>query len=144
MSGWVAVGRDESRRLMDSFPGRIRRNARSVWLEVLLRAQYLDGQYDGKPIRRGQFPFGQDELARTCGITRKELITVLNRFAKSSVLHIETNNLGSMATVMNFNTYSPLLRKADRERGSKCTAEAHQADIQNKNKYKDTKRILRT
>jgi hypothetical protein len=127
--GWVAVSRDESQRLMEIFPPKTRLNARSVWFEMLLRAQYSDGQYNGRPIRRGQFPFGQAELARACGLSRRQVKTVLNRLEEGSVLHIKADNHGSMATILNFDTYSPPFQaegqRNGQQRDSKSTAKGH-------------------
>lgn len=55
---------------------------------------------------------------------------------KGSILHIEADNRGSFATILNFDTYSPPFKAEGQRKGQ-------QRDTQNKNKYKNKYRVLR-
>ena len=107
--------------LIEAFPGALRLGARSLWLEILMRARQYPGAYDGVELDRGQFAFGVEKIGAVCGLTRQQMRTLLKWSMKLGKLTIEATNHGSVGTVMNFNSYVPPNPAANQARNQQAT-----------------------
>jgi len=90
---------------IEKLPPRIRQNATLVLLEVFFRARRTEGDFEGHELKRGDFAFGEDKLAETCFLTREKIRRVFSHLTRKSVLTIQTTSLGSVGTVIDFDSY---------------------------------------
>jgi hypothetical protein len=133
MSGFIQLEREPFRRLMQKFRARQRAGAHAFWIEALMRANYEDGPYDGELLKRGQFLFGREEMARTLGLSERQVRTLTERFKKLSELTIETSSRGTKTTIVNYDTYvgSPPQndQQNDQQTTSKRPANDHSEEV---------------
>ena len=67
---------------------------KAVFLELLLRANYHEGRYEGIELQPGQAIFGRKELADCLGITEQNVRTSIKRLKSTKELTTKsTNNL---------------------------------------------------
>lgn len=102
---FIQLRRSAYRNLMQQFPHRLRAGAAAYWIEVLLRANYEPGHANGQLLQRGQFLFGRDELAKTVGLSPRNVRTLTDHFEKHAELTINATSHGSIGTIVNYNAY---------------------------------------
>lgn len=74
-------------------------NTKAVFIELLLRANYKDGEYRGVQIKAGQAVFGRNELAEAVGLTPQNVKTSINHLKSTNEITIKTTNKFSVITV---------------------------------------------
>lgn len=100
--GWVAFPREIASQRFYKNP-----TARSIFLHMLLLANHKDNYLkDGTLVQRGQYVYGQEELAKVLGFTRDVVRVGLNNLKKWENLTIKTTNAGSIATIVNYDYYA--------------------------------------
>ena len=78
---------------------------------------------DGKPLARGQFVFGRDKMAQKLGISVGQLRTIVKYLEKMGELTIETTSKGTIATIVQYETYAGFDHKNDQQDDQQTTNE---------------------
>jgi hypothetical protein len=119
--GWFPIQRAPIHDLTEAFPAKLRAGARSLWLEVLSRARQRPGTVEGQVLARGQLVFGEDKIGDVCGLSRQQVRTLHGRLVKLGKLTIKATNQGSVATVVDFDSYVPPETEANQGSGQQVT-----------------------
>lgn len=80
-------------------------NTKVVFLELLIRANYKDGEFKGVLIKAGQAVFGRKELAETVGLSEQNVTTAISHLKSTNDITIKSNNRFSVATITNWAFY---------------------------------------
>lgn len=81
------------------------RNMLLVWIDLLLRARYTDGYYNGISIKRGQCLVGRSATGRELVMTESEYRGCLKRLKMSQQITTEKTNKGTLVTIINWDKY---------------------------------------
>lgn len=81
------------------------RNMLLVWIDLLLRARYTDGYYNGILIKRGQCLVGRSATGRELVMTESEYRGCLKRLKMSQQITTEKTNKGTLVTIINWEKY---------------------------------------
>ena len=111
MNGFSPINKKAFDDLIEKLPKKRRLNARSLLVEILFRTRRSKGWFDGIELERGQFAFGECNLAAKCYLSRQAIRTLTYWFKKVEFLTIKTTNRGSIGTIIEFNTYISDQRK---------------------------------
>lgn len=103
---------------------------KDVFLHCLLSANFIDENWKGQKIKRGQFPTSVEKLATTLGLTVQQTRTALKNLQTTNEITIQTTNRYSIITVINYNCYQPNVKQGKGLRGNnKQTTNKQQAKI---------------
>ncbi len=80
-------------------------NTKDVFLELLLTANWKDGEYLGHKVLRGQCVFGRKELAQNIGISEQAARTAINHLISTNEITINSTNKYSIATIVKYDDY---------------------------------------
>lgn len=101
---------------------------KDVFLHCLLSANFIDENWKGQKIKRGQFPTSVEKLATTLGLTVQQTRTALKNLQTTNEITIQTTNRYSIITVINYNCYQPNVKQGKGLRGNnKQTTNKQQA-----------------
>ncbi len=76
----------------------------AVYIHLLLNAAWVDTEYKGVHLDRGQALISQRDFAEKCGVTRQELRTILQRLTST---HKITQSATRKNTVVTLLEYDP-------------------------------------
>ena len=80
-------------------------NTMRVFLDILLNANYQDGEYMGHEIKAGQCVIGRKALAARLGISERSVRTALTHLKSTNEITIKTTNKFSIVTIENWEKY---------------------------------------
>lgn len=100
MSGWIKLHRK-----FDKWEWRDKPDMVSLFLHILMEANYEERKWHGITIKRGQCVFGRKKWSIALGISERSLRTCLERLKSTNELTIETTNQFSILTVVNYQQY---------------------------------------
>ncbi len=80
-------------------------NVKSVFLHLLLTANFKEKNWRGHTIKRGQTITGRVELAKTLKMSEQEVRTALKKLKKTKEITIKSTNKFSVVTLVNFEVY---------------------------------------
>lgn len=80
-------------------------NVKSVFLHILLTANFKEKSWRGHTIKRGQTVTGRVELAKTLKMSEQEVRTALKKLVKTKEITIKSTNRFSIITLVNFEAY---------------------------------------
>lgn len=78
---------------------------RDVFIYLLLNASHNRYKSRGITYERGQVPFGRKQLAERLGFSEQQVRTAIKRLKSTNEISIESTNLGSVATIVNYDKY---------------------------------------
>jgi len=84
----------------------------SIFIHLLLRANYEDGKWRGISIKRGQFITGRNTLSKTTGLSVQSVRTCLERLKSTNEITIKSTNKFSIITILKFDDYQQDERKS--------------------------------
>lgn len=96
-------------------------NTFRLFIHMLLKANWKDGQFKGTTVPRGSFVSSYPRLAEECGLTINELRTVLKHLKSTGEVTVTTNNKYSIFTVNNYCKYQDTNKRGD----SQSTGNTH-------------------
>ena len=77
-----------------------------LWSCILIRANWKDGWFQGRRIKRGQLAVSMGTLAKKCQCCRHTVIRTLKKFIDSGMIKTEeVSNQFTVITVCNYNRY---------------------------------------
>lgn len=80
---------------------------RLIFEHCLYSANFKDEVWQGKLIKRGQFPTSVEKLAVSNGLTTQQTRTALNNLQITNEITIQATNRYSIITVVNWDLYQP-------------------------------------
>lgn len=80
-------------------------NTMRVFLDILLNANYEDGEYRGHQIKAGQCVIGRKALAKRLCISEQSVRTALEHLKSTNEITIKSTNKFSIATITNWAKY---------------------------------------
>lgn len=78
---------------------------KSVFIHLLLIANFKQAEYHGRTVERGQAVFGRENLASVLGITVQQVRTALNKLKSTGEITVQSYSKFSVATIRNFELY---------------------------------------
>ena len=78
---------------------------KSVFVDLLMTANYEDSGYMGHTVKRGQAVFGYASLAERSGVTVQQARTAIKKLQKTGEITVWTNRHFSIATIVKFDEY---------------------------------------
>jgi hypothetical protein len=100
MSGWVKI-----HRVFDKWEWYSSPNCVTVFIDILLRANYEDGRYLGVSIPAGSFTTSPEQIAKRTGLTRQQVRTVLTKLKSTNEITIKTTNKFTMISIVKWDFY---------------------------------------
>lgn len=76
-----------------------------LFVNLLLMANWEDGEWQGKPIKRGQLVTGRKALAAQTGLSEQTVRTSLNRLKSTNEITIASTNKFSVITIVNYGKF---------------------------------------
>ena len=101
-------------------------NTFRVFLHCLLKANFTDGRFEGKDVRRGQFVTSLDHLSKETQLSIKEVRTALNHLIGTGELASQSFNRFRIITVIKYNDYQDKDKQNGRQAASNGQAEGRQ------------------
>lgn len=101
-------------------------NTKILFLHCLLKANWKDGKFEGKEIKRGELVTSLPTLAFETGLTVRQIRTALNHLKMTGELTVKTTSKYSVITVNNYNIY----QSNDRQNDSQVTVKRQSEDSQ--------------
>lgn len=98
----------------------------SVFLFILLRANYRDGEYNGVPILRGEAVITYPLLATACGITISQARTAIKNLILTGRIAVKKYPKFSVVSVIKYNAFQNIAGKT----AGKSQANRRQVDSQ--------------
>lgn len=80
-------------------------NTKAVFLHLLLTANFTETEYMGVKIYPGQTVIGRKALAKTLGMSEKNVRTALNHLKSTNEVAIKPTNKFSIVTIVNWELY---------------------------------------
>ena len=80
-------------------------NMVSVWVHLLILANFEDKQWHDTIIERGQIVIGLESFSKTIGITVQELRTCIKRLCNSNMITTKSTNKYTIITICNYDKY---------------------------------------
>ena len=80
-------------------------NTCRLFLHMILKANYKDGEYQGVTIPRGAFISSYSELAQEIGLSVKNIRTALEHLKKTGEVAVSRHSKFSVFTVKNYSVY---------------------------------------
>lgn len=96
-------------------------NTKAVFLHLLLTANYKETEYMGMTIYPGQTVIGRKALAKTLGLSERNIRTSLNRLKSTNEVTIKTTNKFSVVTIVNWESYQVDANEVTTKTTSKVT-----------------------
>lgn len=114
-------------------------NTFRLFIHCLLMANYIDGFFEGREIKRGQFVTSIDHLSKETRLTNKEVRTALDRLQRTGELASESCNRYRVITVVKYDQYQIEGKQNGRQRASQGQAEGKPGASQGQQYNKDNK-----
>ena len=80
-------------------------NTKAVFLHLLLTANFTESEYMGVKIYPGQTVIGRKALAKTLGMSEKNVRTALNHLKETNEITIKATNKYSIVTIVGWELY---------------------------------------
>lgn len=104
-------------------------NTKILFFHCLLKANWKDGKFEGKVIKRGSFVSSISKLALETDLTQREVRTALEHLKSTGEVTIKTNNKYSIITVNNYCLYQAVDTQSDIQSDTQPTDNRHSNDI---------------
>ena len=101
-------------------------NTFRVFLHCLLMANFTDGRFEGREIKRGQFVTSLDHLSKDTKLSVKEIRTALDHLQRTGELASESCNRYRVITVVKYDEYQLEDKQNGKQRASEGQAEGKQ------------------
>ena len=115
----------------------------SVWLYLLLTANWKDKVWQGVTVKRGQTIIGREKLSKTLGISEQKIRNCIKRLKSTSQITIKTTNRYSIITIVKWEEYQGRLEKQPDEQPANQQTNNQQTTTPKDNKeYKEEEDFL--
>lgn len=117
-------------------------NTFRVFLHILLKANFTDGRFEGREIKRGQLVTSLDHLSKETKLTIKEVRTALNHLIRTGELASESCNIYRVITVVKYNEYQSKGNQNGKQGASEGQAEGKQGASEGQ-QYNNNNNVIR-
>lgn len=93
----------------------------SLWIHLLLKAEYKDGSYKGTPLKAGQVITGRKKLASQTGMTEQQIRRGLAALQNNQQITIKSTNKFSIITIRKWKSYQHDNQQKAQRRGGQTT-----------------------
>ena len=93
----------------------------SVFLALLIMADYRDAVWKGTPLKRGQVITSRAALSKTCGLSQQQVRTALRHLISTGEITGESTSRYTLITIVNYGLY----QDAGEESGQPDDRETH-------------------
>jgi uncharacterized phage protein (TIGR02220 family) len=100
MSGWVKIHRS-----LQEWEWYGHENCLIVFIDILLQANYEDGQYRGIFIPKGSLTTSPEKIGLRTGLSRGQVRTVLDKLVSTNEITTKATNQFTMITVTNWEKF---------------------------------------
>jgi hypothetical protein len=76
-----------------------------LYIHLLLKANFSDGRFHGKEVKRGQLITGRNALSKDTGISTQSIRTCLERLKSTNEITIQSTNDFSLITIVKYDVY---------------------------------------
>ena len=80
-------------------------NTKTLFIHMLLKANWKEGRFEGKTIPKGSFVSSIPKLSAETGLTEREIRTSIGHLRATGELTVKTTNKYSVFTVKNYSLY---------------------------------------
>lgn len=77
----------------------------SLFMHLLVNANFFDGEWNGVAVKRGQIIAGRKSLSDNLGISEQKIRTALSNLKNSNEITISTTTKYSIITIVNYDKY---------------------------------------
>lgn len=102
-------------------------NTLSVWIHLLLKANFKPTEWRGIILQPGQLITSRASLAKETGLSEREIRTAMNRLKTSGCLTIETTSKYTLISINNFMFFQGIQdendQKTDQQNDQQATSE---------------------
>ena len=102
-------------------------NTFRVFMHILLRANYEDGEYRGHKIRAGECVFGRKSWAKALGLSEQEVRTAIEHLKSTHEITTKATNRFTIITVVNWEAWQIEEGKATKQATNKQPTSNQQA-----------------
>lgn len=99
----------------------------SLWIHLLLEANWKDGEWHGEEVKRGQIITSVAKLSASTGLSDKQVRICLERLVKGGEIEKKTANKWTKITICKYDTYQSFADDGGQTNG-KQTANKGQAE----------------
>jgi DNA-binding transcriptional MerR regulator len=135
MSGWIKI----HRKFLD-WEWFNKSEAVHLFMYLVLKANYKDGQWQGIDIKKGQFVTSFGKISADTGISLQTIRTLFKKFEKSNEINIQTTNKYSVVTICKYECYQKETEETNEQLTNKQQSTNNQLTT-NKNDKKEKKEI---
>lgn len=102
-------------------------NVKTLFIHCLLKANWKDGRFEGRDIKRGSFVTSLEKLSKETGLSVRQVRTALNHLFVTGELTSKSTSKYRIITVVNYNQYQLSDKQTDSQMTSKRQADDKQA-----------------
>ena len=95
----------------------------TVFIHLLLLANWTDTQWRGKPLKRGQLITSRNSLAEMTGLSERQVRTALRHLNETGEVTINATNSYTLVTIENYSVYQDFKEKNDQQEVQQTTSE---------------------
>lgn len=116
-------------------------NTKSLFIHLLLLANFENKKWRGLIIKKGQLVTGRKKLSEELNLTEQQIRTSLNRLKSTNNITIKTTNKYSIITIINWEKYQELVKNQPANQPTSQPTTNQQITTTNKYKNIKNKRI---
>ena len=113
-----------------------------LFVHILLRANWKDGQWHGVPVPRGSFITSIEKLATATGLTPKQVRTSLDKLCKTGEVGKQTASRYTHIFVENYDLYQGEGQTKGKQRANKGQTKGNNRRHNRQYRHKDKRGIF--
>ena len=87
-------------------------NTAYLFILMILKANFKDMEFEGMPIKRGQFVTSVQSLSRISGLSTQKIRTAISHLKSTNEITISSTSRYSVITIVNYDEYQNLTNKS--------------------------------
>ena len=109
-------------------------NTLAVFIRLLLLARFVDGNWHGVELRRGQLIIGREKLAAQCGLSEQQVRTALRHLKSTGEITTKPTNKFTIITIVNYGKYQDAIERSTSRITSRSASNQPATNQQSTNK----------
>ena len=105
-------------------------NTKTLFIHILLMANYEDRKWHGETVKRGSFLTSYQTLATQTGLTMQQVRTSIKKLLSTNDITKVTSNKNTVIIVPNYNLYQSVQQAEEQTNNIEETNEQHSNNIQ--------------
>ena len=105
-------------------------NTKTLFIHILLMANYEDRKWHGETVKRGSFLTSYQTLATQTGLTMQQVRTSIKKLLSTNDITKVTSNKNTVIIVPNYNLYQSVQQTEEQTNNIEETNEQHSNNIQ--------------